>query len=116
MAAAIANIRRKKPFKKEREKRMANYRDLRDWLKMVEEIGELEVIREEVDWSEELTAITYMAGKKKGSPALLFENIKGYPKGYRVLSNILGSSLRRIALTMGLPLELPALEMIRKPH
>ena len=44
---------------------MGNYRDLRDWLKRVEEIGEVKVIDEEVDWNEELTAITYMAAKKK---------------------------------------------------
>ncbi|MGD9031839.1 MAG: UbiD family decarboxylase [Desulfobacteraceae bacterium] len=93
---------------------MGSYRDLRDWLRKLEEIEELKVIQEEVDWNEELTAVTYMAAKKKGSPALIFEKIKGYPKGYRVLSNILGSSLRRIALTMGLPLDLSTLEMIRR--
>jgi 4-hydroxy-3-polyprenylbenzoate decarboxylase len=93
---------------------MGSYRDLRDWLRKLEEIEELKVIQEEVDWNEELTAVTYMAAKEKGSPALIFEKIKGYPKGYRVLSNILGSSLRRIALTMGLPLDLSALEMIRR--
>lgn len=92
---------------------MGNFRDLRVWLKKVEEIGELNVIEKEVDWDEELTAITYMAAKKKASPALLFENIKGYPKGYRVLSNILGSSLNRIALSMGLPVDLSAMQMIK---
>jgi 4-hydroxy-3-polyprenylbenzoate decarboxylase len=93
---------------------MGNYRDLREWLKKVEELGELDRVSEEVDWDEELTAITYMVGKKKGSPALLFENIKGYSNEYRVLSNILGSSLRRIALTLGLTPDLPAIEMIRQ--
>ena len=70
-------------------------------------------IKEEVDWDEELSALTYLTGKKIGGPALLFENVKGYKKGNRVLSNILGSSLNRIALALGLPLNLPALEMIR---
>jgi 4-hydroxy-3-polyprenylbenzoate decarboxylase len=93
---------------------VGHYRDLRDWLSKLEDIGELKVIEEEVDWNEELTAITYMAAKKEGSPALIFEKIKGYPEGYRVLSNILGSSLRRIAATMGLPLDLSTLEMIRR--
>ncbi|MBW2066448.1 MAG: UbiD family decarboxylase [Deltaproteobacteria bacterium] len=88
--------------------------DLRDWLEKVKEIGELKIIETGVDWDEELSAITYMVGKKKGGPALLFENIKGYPKGHRVLSNILGSSLNRIAITLGLPIELPALEMIKR--
>ena len=93
---------------------MGNFRDLRGWLKKVEEINELNVIQEEVDWDEELSAVTYMAGKENGSPALLFENIKGYPEGFRVLSNILGSSLRRIALTLGLPMNLSTMDMIRQ--
>jgi UbiD family decarboxylase len=93
---------------------MEGFRDLRDWLNKVQEMGELKTIQEEVDWNEELAAITYMAAKKKGSPALLFEKIKGYPKGFKVLTNILGSSLRRIALTLGIPLDLTAMNMIRE--
>ena len=93
---------------------MGGIRDLREWLNKVSEVGELKVIKEEVDWDEELSAITYMAAKEKGSPALLFERIKGYPEGTPVLSNILGSSLKRIALTLGLPVNLSTLAMIRR--
>ena len=80
---------------------MVGWNDLREWLKEVEKIGELARITEEVDWDEELSAITYLVGKKIGGPALLFETIKGYPKGNRVLSNILGSSLNRISSCPG---------------
>ena len=83
---------------------MIAWQDLRGWLKEVEKLGELARIREEVDWDEELSALTYLTGKKLGGPALLFENIKGYTKGNKVLSNILGSSLNRISLALGLPL------------
>ena len=93
---------------------MEKFTDLRDWLDKVKEIGELKTISEEVDWDEELAAITYMAAKEKGGPALLFENVKGSPKGFRTLSNILGSSNRRIALTLGLPVDLPPIELIRR--
>jgi UbiD family decarboxylase len=93
---------------------MENFRDLRDWLNQVKEIGELKVINEETDWNEELAAITYMAAKKQGSPALLFEKIKGYPEGFRILTNILGTSLSRIALSLGLPLNLSTLDMISR--
>jgi UbiD family decarboxylase len=92
---------------------MGGFSDLRDWLERVEEDGGLKKINEEVDWNEELSAITYMVAKEKGSPALLFEKIKGHPHGYRVLSNILGSSTRRIALTLGLPLDLSTMDMIQ---
>jgi UbiD family decarboxylase len=87
--------------------------DLRGWLAEVEKIGELVKIEEPTDWNEEISGITYLVGKKKGGPALLFDNINGYPKGHRVLSNILGSSLNRIALALGLPLNLSELDMIR---
>lgn len=97
----------------QRRKDVSNFRDLRVWLKKVEDIGELHIIDKEVDWDEELAAITYMAAKKKESPALLFENIKGYSQGYRVLSNILGSSLNRIALSMGLPVNLSTMQLIK---
>lgn len=96
----------------EEKQMMSTYRDLRDWLEMVEEIGELTKIDVEVDWNEELSAITYMAAKEKGSPALMFENIKGYSKDYRVLSNMLGSSHKRIALAIGLPINITTMEMI----
>ena len=68
---------------------MIAWNDLREWLKEVEKIGELARIKEEVDWDEELSALTYLTGKKIGGPALLFETIKGYKEGNRVLSNIL---------------------------
>lgn len=93
---------------------MRRYRDLRGWLKEVERMGEVKRVKEEVDWNEELSAITYMAGQKKGAPCLLFEKIKNYPQGFRVLSNILGSSSRRIAFSLGLPEDLSLNEMIKQ--
>jgi 4-hydroxy-3-polyprenylbenzoate decarboxylase len=92
---------------------MVQWNDLRGWLSEVERIGELVKVEEPTDWNEEISGITYLAGKRKGSPALLFDNVKGYPKGHRVLTNILGSSLNRIALALGLPLNLSTLDMIR---
>ncbi|MEE8395159.1 MAG: UbiD family decarboxylase, partial [bacterium] len=93
---------------------MEPYRDLREWLERVDEIRELKRIPEQVDWDEEMAAITYLAAKQEGGPALLFENVKDHGNGDRVLGNILGTSLRRIAITLGLPLDLSAMEMIAR--
>ncbi len=49
--------------------------DLRDWLRKVEAMGELVRISETVDPIEEMGALTYMVGKRPGSPALLFEDV-----------------------------------------
>ncbi len=82
---------------------METLKDLRDWLREAERMGELLLVSEEVDWDQEMSAIAYLLGKQLGSPAILFENIKGYTKDHRVLFNMLGSSLNRIALAMRMP-------------
>ncbi len=80
---------------------MKGYHDLRDWLERVEEMGELKKVNGS-DWNLEVGAITYMVEKNPRKRwALLFDEIKDYPPGYRVLSGILTSS-RRLALTVGL--------------
>jgi len=77
------------------------YQDLRDWIQIAEEMGELKTLKG-CDWNLEIGAITEIVAHKEDGPAVLFEDIKGYPKGYRVLSNSL-SSRKRLALTLGLP-------------
>jgi 4-hydroxy-3-polyprenylbenzoate decarboxylase len=86
--------------------------DLRDWLAKVEEIGELRRITQEVDPIEEMAAITYVVARRMGSPALLFDKIKGHPGPWRSLFNQLGSSNNRIALAMGMQPGRPPMELI----
>src|SRR5436190_4374613 len=59
--------------------------DLRKWLAEVENFGELKHVRG-ADWKLELGAISELNVKKDLPPALLFDEIKGYPKGFRVLT------------------------------
>src|ERR1044071_3384171 len=59
--------------------------DLRAWLAQVSELGELKEVRG-ADWNLELGAISELNVKKAVPPALLFDEIKGYPKGFRVLT------------------------------
>src|SRR5579863_3837357 len=96
------------------------YDDLRDWIRTLEKNGELKRIREEVSPDLEITEITdrvsktgergqgsgvrktsgRMEGKyAPGGPALLFENVKGFP-GHAVLMNQFGSE-RRMAMALG---------------
>ncbi len=87
------------------------WRDLREWLARVQAAGELHRIAAEVDTDEELAAITFLAARRERAPALLFENLKGDRLGARVLSNMLGSSVERYALAVGLDprMSLPAI-------
>ena len=74
-----------------------NYRDLRDFLALLEARGELKRIRAEVDPHLEMTEISDRV-LRAGGPALLFEK----PKGHRipVLTNLFGTP-QRVALGMG---------------
>jgi 4-hydroxy-3-polyprenylbenzoate decarboxylase len=89
-------------------------RDVREWLRRVEAIGELQRIEAEVDRDEEMSAVAYLAGQTAGAPAILFERIRGYPKGCRALWGILGSSVNRIALSLGEPAGLSVMDLIHR--
>src|SRR5262249_59406962 len=78
-------------------------RDLRAWIDAIERIGQLTRITEEVSRNEEMGAITYMAHQEINAPALLFENIKESPRGYRALWNPIGSSVDRFPVAIGEP-------------
>ena len=81
---------------------MLAYNDTREWLTQAEKIGELKVI-EGADPHLEIGTITQLNSKNEG-PALLFDKVKGYEKGYRILTNAM-SNAKLFNLTMGLPLE-----------
>src|SRR5688572_3573249 len=59
--------------------------DLRAWLAEVQRLGELREVQG-ADWNLELGAISELNVKKDVPPALLFDDIRGYPKGFRVLT------------------------------
>src|SRR5580692_3114487 len=88
------------------------YTDLREWIRQLHKAGDLRRIREAVSPYLEMAEIadrTAKLGKgtaNAGGPALLFENVTGYP-GARVLMNQFGSHNR-----MKLALETDSLDAI----
>jgi UbiD family decarboxylase len=90
----------------------AAWRDLRDWLRLVEQAGQLKQIDAPVDPEEELAAITFMAGRTQDTPALLFTNLVGNNSSdARILSNMLGASKERFAIAVGLDPSLTTAEL-----
>src|SRR5438552_18297932 len=79
------------------------YEDLRDWIAQAREIGEVRDVRG-ASWEEDIGRITEMLHHTDDSPAVLFDDIPGYPKGQRILVNA-NATRRRLALTFGLPLD-----------
>ena len=82
------------------------YRDgLRGWLDEVQRMGELLHVNG-AHWDAEMGSITQMLTEKSNNtaPAILFDEIPGYAKGFRTLYGHF-STIKRVALTLGLPLE-----------
>lgn len=73
------------------------YKDLRDFIELLEKKGQLKRIKREIDTYLEMTEIADRTLRAKG-PALLFENPKGY--SIPVLANLFGTP-ERVALGMG---------------
>ena len=84
--------------------------DLRQFISLLQERGEVRVVKG-ADWDLEIGAINEMMAERRG-PALLFDQIKGYPPGFRIATNILHrADFQKIAF--GIPEELSNLEVVR---
>jgi len=88
------------------------WRDLREWLDLVEANDLLKHIASRVEPDEELAAITLLATRREDAPALLFEQLAGERSHARILCNMLGASKERYALAAGIDPDLSIADMI----
>ncbi len=90
------------------------YDDVRQWLELVEQMGELKRI-DRADWNLEIGAMAELIYRERSGtiPALLFDRIKGYPPGYRILFGQ-QTSYRRLALMAGLPMDSVGLKLVSR--
>src|SRR5919204_2929642 len=84
--------------------------DLREWLAQTEAAGELQKVSG-ANREEEIGGIVDIYQRQANNQALLFDEIPGFPKGYRVAANIL-TGVKRIALTMGMPAEATEIDLV----
>jgi UbiD family decarboxylase len=85
--------------------------DLRAWLEKVEAMGELKHI-DGADWNNEIGAISTLHSKSEPCSALLFDGIKDYPRGYRVLTCSV-TNRKRLELALHLPETSSNLELVK---
>lgn len=84
------------------------FNDLREYIDCLDREGEIVHVEKEVDWNLEVGAVIRRSYDLK-APAPLFENIRGYPPGCRILGAPLGTSARpnayfaRLALSLDMP-------------
>ena len=75
--------------------------NLRDWLEKLDGMGELKTIRG-LNWDLEIGAYVELSAPAGDPHALLFDDITGYPSGYRILTGSIKTP-SRVALCLGLP-------------
>lgn len=74
--------------------------DLRQFLDKAGQMGDCKVV-EGADWNLEIGLITELQVSKPDQPLLIFDKIKGYKPGYRVVTNVIETD-KRFALAFGL--------------
>ena len=74
-----------------------SYDDLRGWMSEAERLGELKVVRG-ASWERDIGLASEVVGREDTGPAIIFDDIPGYPKGFRVLSNLFGGKRRNATL------------------
>lgn len=75
------------------------FKDNRQFIAKLEGTGDLVRIRKEIDWDLEASAIVRLSNERRG-PAPLFEKLRDYPAGYRILGGLITTE-RRLCLAMG---------------
>src|SRR5713226_7960093 len=106
----VADIQGAKRAPKKAPKQATSRQDLRTWLDQLRAAGEVQEISG-AERETEIGGIVDLYMRKMGNRAVLFDDVSGYPRGHRILANIL-TSVRRINLTLGLPIDGSAIELV----
>src|SRR6266852_4688398 len=88
-----------------------SYKDLREFISQVDELKALRRI-DGADPRFEIGGITEVAAGRPDCPALLFDAIKGFPRGFRVFTNA-ATSPQRAALALGIDPALRPLDALK---
>ena len=87
------------------------FKSLREFVQLLEQKGELTKI-DGADCNLEMGALTELMWDA-GGPALLFQNIKDYPKPYRLATNLFATG-KRCLLALNMPVDLTEEEAVQK--
>jgi 4-hydroxy-3-polyprenylbenzoate decarboxylase len=76
------------------------YTDLREWIREAERLGELRAVLG-ATWQEEIGLAADVVIPSDHGPAVLFDEVPGCPKGFRLLINVFAGKRRN--MTLGFP-------------
>jgi UbiD family decarboxylase len=76
------------------------FSDLREWMREAEKLGELKTVLG-ASWQEEIGLASDVVIPRDDGPAVLFDEVPGCPKGFRLLINVFAGKRRN--MTLGFP-------------
>src|SRR5690242_21875790 len=76
------------------------YDDLRGWLRLAERLGEVREVKG-ATWQEDIGLAAEAVLRAEDGPCVLFDEIPGCPKGFRLLLNMFAGARRN--MTLGFP-------------
>src|ERR1041385_1512449 len=76
------------------------YDDLRDWLARAELLGEVRHVKG-ASWQEDIGRAAEAVLRAENGPCVVFDDVQGCPKGFRVLLNMFAGVRRN--MTLGFP-------------
>lgn len=89
------------------------YEDLRDWLAAVEANGDLKVVTG-ANWQTDIGQVVEVMCHDEGTPSIVFDEVEGSPKGFRLLINWFTGTRKN--LTLGFPESFNKLDLSRAYH
>ncbi|MDP7045132.1 MAG: UbiD family decarboxylase [Alphaproteobacteria bacterium] len=84
------------------------YSDLREWIAEAKKFGEVRTVTG-ASWEKDIGVVAELVLRDSNAPCIVFDEVPGYPKGFRVLINFFGG--KRMNMTMGFPTHLSKLEL-----
>ncbi|MBI3091662.1 MAG: UbiD family decarboxylase [Candidatus Tectomicrobia bacterium] len=90
---------------------MAFY-DLREFIDAARKLDDVLEVRG-AHWDLEIGGLMEVFAGRASFPLLLFDDIPDYPRGWRIAANFVNDA-RRAALALGLPPDLPKVELLRR--
>ena len=89
------------------------YRDLREWLAEAERMGAVKVVKG-ANWERDIGQVVEVVCHDEGTPSIVFDDVQGCSKGFRVLVNWFTGTRKNLCL--GFPPELNRVELSRAYH
>src|SRR5215203_4075973 len=85
-----------------------DYDDLRGWLAHAERLGEVKTMRG-ANWQEDIGLVAEAILRAENGPCVVFDEVPGSPKGFRLLLNMFAGTRRN--MTLGFPDHLTKCEL-----